>query len=82
MTTVQMAIRIEEDQLRGIDATIPGTHHNRSEVIRRAIDLYLYRLACERDAAIYDAIPPDDADYLADAEAVDQLSAWSTTPKW
>jgi hypothetical protein len=53
-----------------------GTHPSRSEAVRRAIELYLYRLACEQDARQYERLP------LADAELslADDPDAWSDTP--
>lgn len=74
--TRQVAVRLPDDQVQAIDALVPGTHPSRSDVIRRAIDLYLYRLACERDAAIYETSPLDDRELaLAD-------DAWKSTPAW
>ena len=33
------------------------TAETRSDLVRRAIDLYLYRISCERDAKIYEDLP-------------------------
>ncbi len=76
--TTQVAIRIPDSQLAAIDAMVPGRHQSRSEVIRRAVELYLYRLACERDADIYDAVPLDQKELALGEDA----AAWEATPLW
>jgi predicted transcriptional regulator len=76
--TTQLAIRLSDEQLGEIDRLVPGVHETRSALIRRAIEMYLYRLACERDAMIYESLPLSD----------DELSAahdsrnWDVAPKW
>lgn len=78
MTTVQVAVRIPHHQVEAIDRLIPRQHASRAEVIRRALELYLYRLECERDAEIYAALPLSDTELsLADDEAT-----WKATPPW
>jgi metal-responsive CopG/Arc/MetJ family transcriptional regulator len=76
--TTQMALRLPEDLLRRLDDLVPATHPSRSEAVRRAIELYLYRLACEHDARQYEATP------LTSAELAftDDAEAWSGTPPW
>ncbi|MGI9033462.1 MAG: hypothetical protein ACR2HY_07230 [Acidimicrobiales bacterium] len=44
----------------------------------RAIELHLYRLACERDAAIYEATPLDDGEL----SLIDDERGWEATPAW
>jgi Arc/MetJ-type ribon-helix-helix transcriptional regulator len=76
--TIQVAVRLPREQVDAIDSLVEGGHHSRSEVIRRALDLYLYRLACERDAQRYGELPLTDAELaLADDER-----GWSATPAW
>jgi Arc/MetJ-type ribon-helix-helix transcriptional regulator len=76
--TSQIAIRIPTELVARLDALVPGVHATRSEAVRRSIETYLYRLACEADAARYDANPLSD-DELA---LVDDPEAWSGTPAW
>ena len=53
-------------------------HATLSDVSRRALELYLYRLACERDAAVYERLPLTGAELTL----ADDLEGWSTTPQW
>ena len=76
--TTQLAVRLPEELIRRLDALVPKTHANRSEAVRRAIELYLYRLACERDAEIYERFPLTEEE-LAFANDPD---AWRTAPPW
>lgn len=76
--TTQLAIRLSDEQLGEIDRLVPLLHETRSAVVRRAIDMYLYRLACERDAAIYDALPLSDAELSTASD----LRNWDAAPKW
>jgi Arc/MetJ-type ribon-helix-helix transcriptional regulator len=76
--TIQVAVRLPEEQVEAIDALVRNGHSSRSEVIRRAVELYLYRLACERDVQRYAELPLTDAELaLADDER-----GWSATPAW
>ncbi len=76
--TSQVAVRLPEELIERLDALVPTTHGSRSEAVRRAIELYLYRLACEHDVRQYERMPLDDVE-LALADAPD---AWSDTPPW
>ncbi|MGH9157480.1 MAG: ribbon-helix-helix domain-containing protein [Acidimicrobiales bacterium] len=76
--TTQIAVRLPDAQLEAIDAIVPTRHKSRSEVIRRAIEFYLYRLACEQDAAAYEARPFDDGEMIL----ADDPTAWNATPAW
>ena len=76
--TTQIAIRLPDDLVGQLDALVPGLHESRSEAVRRSIELYLYRLACEQDADRYDLVPLSD-DELALA---DDRESWSGTPSW
>lgn len=76
--TTQLAIRLPDDLICRLDAVIPEKHATRSEAIRRAIELYLYRLDCEHDAQQYERLPLTDSELaLADAP-----ESWSGTPPW
>ena len=70
--TTQIAIRLPDDLVGRLDALVPGVHETRSEAIRRSIELYLYRLACEQDADRYDRDPLSDAELVAIAPYVAQ----------
>ena len=74
----QVAVRLPDRMVDEIDDVAGAQHATRSEVIRKALELYIYRLACERDAAAYQGQP------LTDAELVlaDDPDAWSPTPEW
>ena len=76
--TAQVAVRLPEDLVDRLDALIPGTHVSRSEAVRRAIELYLYRVAAERDAELYAATPMTDAELAL----ADDPDGWSTTDPW
>ena len=78
MATTQVAVRLPSELVDQLDHLVPATHSSRSEAIRRALEMYLYSLACERDAAIYERLPLSDAE-LAFADDPD---AWTDTPKW
>jgi Arc/MetJ-type ribon-helix-helix transcriptional regulator len=76
--TVQVAVRLPAEQLEAIDALVGQHHGSRSDVIRRALELYLYRLACERDAQRYAELPLTDSELAL----ADDQRAWSATPAW
>ncbi len=76
--TVQVAVRLPDELISSLDALVPTVHSSRSEAVRRAIELYVYRLACEHDARQYERLPLLDAE-LALADAPD---AWSDMPPW
>ena len=76
--TTQIAIRLPEEIVSRLDALVPAVHESRSDAVRRSIELYLYRLACEEDAERYEREPLSD-DELALADDPD---AWTGTPSW
>ncbi len=78
MTSIQIAVRLPGDQVERMDRVAKGLHTSRSDVIRRALELYLYRLDCERDARIYEREPLK-RDELA---FTDDPDAWTETPPW
>ncbi|MGA2519606.1 MAG: ribbon-helix-helix domain-containing protein [Acidimicrobiales bacterium] len=78
MTSTQIAVRLPSDLVDRLDHLVPAPHGSRSEAIRRAVELYLYSLAAEHDAATYERLPLTDAE-LAFA---DDPGAWTLTPQW
>ncbi|MBA3288321.1 MAG: CopG family transcriptional regulator [Acidimicrobiia bacterium] len=78
MTSTQIAVRLPDDLATRLDQVARATHHSRSEAVRRAIELYVYRLACERDASRYDELPLTDAELAL----ADDPASWSGTPPW
>jgi Arc/MetJ-type ribon-helix-helix transcriptional regulator len=76
--TTQIAIRLPEALIGRLDELVPEVHRSRSDAVRRSIELYLYRLECEMDAARYERQPLSDDDLAM----VDDPSAWSATPPW
>ncbi|MGH9272705.1 MAG: ribbon-helix-helix domain-containing protein [Ilumatobacteraceae bacterium] len=76
--TTQIAVRLPDELVEKLDSLVGAPHESRSEAIRRAIELYVYRMACERDAQRYEELP------LTDAELVfaDDPDAWAGTPAW
>jgi len=57
MTSIQIAVRLPSELVEQLDHLVPSPHQSRSAAIRRAIELYLYRLAAEQDASVYDRMP-------------------------
>ena len=51
--TIRVVVRLPVEQIKAIDDLVKRGQGSRSRVIRRAVELYLYRLACERDAERY-----------------------------
>jgi metal-responsive CopG/Arc/MetJ family transcriptional regulator len=76
--TTQIAVRLPEELLDQLDALVPSAHASRSEAIRCAIEEYLYRQACERDARLYESVPLSEAELAL----ADDPEAWSGTPPW
>ncbi len=75
---VQLAIRVPNELVEALDRLVPERHATRAEAVRAAVEAYLYRVACERDAQRYAAKPLTN-DELALADDPD---AWSATPSW
>ena len=75
--TVQIAVRLPDELLERLDRLAAGTE-SRSEVVRRAIEAYLYRKACEADAAAYERAPLSDAEL----SMADDPAGWDATPAW
>lgn len=76
--TTQIAVRLPENLIDQLDGLVPSTHASRSDAVRRAIEVYLYRLACEHDARRYDELPLTDAELAL----ADDPDAWIGTPSW
>lgn len=75
---VQLAVRVPGSLVRELDELVPGRHRNRAEAVRAAVESYLYRLNCERDAERYDSAPLTDAELAL----ADDPAAWTATPSW
>ena len=78
MTTTQIAVRLPAELVGQLNELVPAAYASRSDVIRRALELYLSSLAAERDAAIYDRIPLTDAELAL----ADDPESWRDTPSW
>ena len=76
--TTQLAVRLPDELIDRLDALVPDTHPSRSEAVRRAIELYLYRLACERDARRYEELPLTESEL----SLADDPDAWRSAPPW
>ncbi len=75
---MQLAVRMPSELIVELDALVPEVHPTRADAVRAAVQAYLYRLACERDAQRYADAPLDDVE-LAFA---DDPETWSATPSW
>jgi Arc/MetJ-type ribon-helix-helix transcriptional regulator len=76
--TTQIAVRLPDELVGQLDTLVPSLHESRSDAVRRSIELYLYRLACEQDVARYEAQPLTDEELTL----ADDPGRWSTTPAW
>ncbi len=76
--TTQIAVRLPDELIRQLDSAAAAGGRSRSEAVRRAIELYVYRLACERDARRYDEHPLDDIELAL----ADDPDGWAATPAW
>ena len=74
----QVAVRLPESLITAVDQAANRLQATRSDLIRRALELYLYRLECQRDAAVYEQLPLTDAELAL----ADDAEGWSTTPQW
>lgn len=75
---VQLAVRVPNELVNELDALVPQVHVTRAEAVRAAVESYLYRLACKRDAQRYADTPLDNAEPVL----ADDLGAWTATPSW
>ncbi len=76
--TTQIAVRLPDELVAGLDALVPLTQQTRSSLVRAAIESYVSRLLNERDAAIYERQPLTDAELALS----DDASSWEVTPQW
>jgi hypothetical protein len=61
-----LSFRADEALVDSLEREAARTGRSKSDLLSEALSEYLYRLACERDAAIYDSSPLSD----------DETSAW------
>lgn len=76
--TTPVTLRVPDELLAQLDELVPERHPSRSEALRRALELYLYRVACERDADRYAEQPLTEAEIAVGDDARD----WEATPSW
>jgi Arc/MetJ-type ribon-helix-helix transcriptional regulator len=76
--TSQVAVRLPEELIAKLDELVPDHHSSRSDAVRRAIEVYLYQLACERDAELYERLPLTDAELAL----ADDPTGWASTAPW
>ncbi len=76
--TTQIAVRLPDQLVEQLDALVAAGHPSRSDAVRRAIELYVYRLACEGDARRYEELPLTDAELAL----ADDRRAWEGAPAW
>lgn len=76
--TTPVTLRVPDELLAQLDSLVPDTHSSRSEALRRALELYLYRVACERDAEAYERHPLTDTELAVGENPAD----WEATPTW
>ena len=74
----QVAVRLPESLVREVDDVAERLQTSRSNLIRKALEQYLYRLACEHDAAVYERTPLTEAELTL----ADDPDGWSPTPQW
>ena len=75
---MQLAVRVPTELVSDLDALVPQLHATRAEAVRAAVESYLYRLACERDAQRYADKPLDDAELVL----ADDPEGWRASPSW
>ena len=76
--TAQVVVRLPDELIQQLDALVPATHPSRSEAARRVIELYLYRVACGRDARLYERRPLTGAEL----SLANDPNAWRDAPLW
>lgn len=76
--TTQIAVRLPDEVVRQLDELVEQGHESRSAAVRRAIEQYVYRMACERDAEHYQRLPLTEEELTL----VDDPDGWSATPAW
>ena len=53
----QVTLRLADTLVSELDVVAGEISSTRSGVIRRAVEHYLYTLACERDVSLYEQLP-------------------------
>jgi Arc/MetJ-type ribon-helix-helix transcriptional regulator len=74
----QVAVRLPDDLLERLERLVGTAHDSRSELIRRAIELYLSSIECEHDARVYERQPLTEAELAL----ADDPDAWKDMPAW
>lgn len=75
---MQLAVRVPRSVVEELDALVPSLHATRAAAVRAAVESYLYRLACDRDAQRYEQQPLDEHELAL----VDDPNGWEGTPAW
>lgn len=76
--TTRVAVRLPDELVEQLDRAASANDRSRSEVVRRALELYVRRLDCERDATRYAQLPLSDAELAL----ADDPDGWSVTPAY
>jgi len=76
--TTRVAVRLPDELVEQLDRAASANDRSRSEVVRRALELYVHRLDCERDATRYAQLPLSDAELAL----ADDPDGWSVTPAY
>lgn len=76
--TTRVAVRLPDELVEQLDRAASANDRSRSEVVRRALKLYMHRLDCERDATRYAQLPLSDAELAL----ADDPDGWSVTPAY
>ena len=74
----QIAVRLPDLLVSEMDEAAQRSNATRSQIVRLAVESYLYRLACERDAAAYEGRPLTEAELAL----ADDADGWVATPAW
>ena len=74
----EAVVSLPDNLIRAVDDMARRLHLTRTELIRRALEPYLYRLASEHDAAVYGQLPLTDMELAL----ANDPEGWSATPPW
>lgn len=74
----RVVVGLPDDLAHELDTVAAGLHSSRSAVVCRAVEPYLNRLACERDADVYERQPLS----ASELALTDHPEAWAATPSW
>lgn len=67
--SIQIAVRLPDELVSRLDRAGSASKRTRAEVVRTALDAYLYRIECEHDAAIYERTPLTDDELVVSDSA-------------